>query len=287
MFVLSRFFLLYAILFCNISRLPHNIILDLAEKYFNSENYYDAITEYKRYIFFNSKKEDEKITYAYYKIGLAYRNQGKWKDALKALQKSIETANTEYIRDERKIDLSIVLIASGNYSYAEFHLIKVEMFSHIPKIKQRAAFFRGISALYSFKWKRAREAFHVYFNNQKIESKKISKKIDSLLSKAQNFKYKSPKLAKILSTILPGAGQIYAADWRNGINALVINVATGYFFINDLLKRQYLNAIFKQLFLFRSFYRGNRSLAEESAKNYNHNINKKFVKKILGIIKEK
>ena len=288
MLVFNRFFLLSAILFCTIHAGAQGKALEIAEKFFNSENYYDAITEYRRYIFFNSEKKDDNISYAHYKIGLAYRNLGKWDESLNALRKSIQTVNTEYIRDERKIDLAVVLIASGNYSTAEFYLIKVEMFSNIPELKRKAAFFRGVSAIYSFKWEQSRNAFQIYFNNHpERKHAELGKKLDFLLDKAQNTKYKCPKLAKILSTILPGSGQIYSGDWRNGINALVINTATGYLLVNDLIKRQYLDAIFNSLFLFERFYRGNRYHAEESSKKYNQNINQKFVKKILEIIKER
>jgi len=288
MLLFNRFFLLSAILFCTIHAGTQDKALEVAEKFFNSENYYDAITEYRRYIFFNSEKKDNSISYAHYKIGLAYRNQGKWDESLNAIRRSIHTANTEYIRDERKIDLAIVLIASGNYSAAEFYLIKIEIFSNIPELKQKAAFFRGVSAIYSFKWEQARNAFQIYFNNHpERKYAEVGKKLDSLLNKAQNLIYKSPKLAKILSTILPGSGQIYSGDWCNGINALAINTVTGYLLVNDLVKRRYLDAIFNSLFIFERFYRGNRYHAEELAKKYNKNINQKFTEKILEIIKEK
>lgn len=288
MLVFNRFFLLNAILFCTIHAGVQDKALEIAEKFFNSENYYDAITEYRRYIFFNSEKKDDSISYTHYKIGLAYRNQGKWDESLNALRRSIQTANTEHIRDERKIDLAVVLVACGNYSAAEFYLIKVEMFSNIPELRQKAAFFRGVSAIYSFKWEQARNAFKIYFNNHpERKYAELGKKLDFLLDKAQNLKYKSPKLAKILSTILPGSGQIYSGDWCNGINALAVNTATGYLLVNDLIKRRYLDAIFNSLFLFERFYRGNRYHAEESSKKYNKNINQKLIKKILEIIKEK
>lgn len=288
MLVFNRFFLLSAILFCTIHAGAQDKALELAEKFFNSENYYDAITEYRRYIYFNSEKKDDGISYAHYKIGLAYRNQGKWDESLNALRRSIQTANTEHIRDDRKIDLAVVMIAGGDYSAAEFYLIKVEMFSNIPELKRKAAFFRGVSIIYSFKWEQAREAFQIYFNNNpENKSDELGKKLDFLLAKAQNLKYKSTKLAKILSTILPGSGQIYSGDWRNGINALAINTATGYLLVNDLIKRRYLDAIFNSLFLFERFYRGNRYHAEESAKKHNQNINQELIEKILKILKER
>jgi len=280
-------FLLCAIFFCTFRPGVQDMALDIAEKYFNSENYYDSVTEYKRYIFFNSEKSDDSISHAHYKIGLAYRNLGKWDKSLNALRKSVQTANSDYIRDERKIDLAVVLIARGNYSAAEFYLIKLEMFSNFLDLKQKAAFFRGVSAVYSFKWKQARDAFQIYFNNHPDRKyAELGKRLDFLLDKAQNLKYKSPKLAKVLSIILPGSGQVYSGDYRNGINALAINIATGYLLVNDLVKRRYFDAIFNSFFLFEKFYSGNRYHAAELAKRYNQELNQRFAAHLLEAMKE-
>lgn len=281
MFTFNKFILSWIFLIWTLPVTAQDMALNLGDKFFKFGNYYDAITEYKRYIFFNSEKKDDSISYAYYKIGLAFRNQGAWEEALSELRISIQTAKTERVRDERKIELAVVQIASGNYSAAEFLLIKLEMFSQIPELKQKAAFFRGIALLYSFKWKQANEAFYMYSNNLKDASKGISKHVESLLSNAQNMKHKSPKLAKMLSTVLPGSGQFYAGDWWNGINALLINAATGYLLVNDILKRQYQDAIFNSLFLFGRFYSGNRYHAEEAAKKYNRKVNQKIAASIL------
>jgi len=263
-----------------------DMAIALGERFFNSENYYDAITEYKRYIFFNPAKEDNSISNTYYKIGLSYFHLGKQDEAISELRKSIQTANTDQTREERKIDLAVVLIASGMYSSAEFLLIKVEMYSPIPELKKKAAYLRGIASLYSYKWQQASEAFHAYFNEPKDESQGMPEQLESLLNRAQNLKYKSPKLAKILSTILPGSGQIYAGDWRNGINALLLNFTTGYFFVNDILQRQYQDAFINYLFLFGRFYRGNRYHAEEAAKKYNTQFNQALASQILKALQE-
>jgi len=281
MLVLNKFLLAWLIFIWTLPGIKHDMTLSLGERFFNSENYYDAITEYKRYIFFNSEKKDNSISNAYYKTGLAYFHLGKSDKAINELRKSIQTANTVRMRDERKIDLAIVLIASGNYGAAEFILIKVEMFSQLPELKKEAAYFRGVASLYSYNWERADEAFHIYFDDLEEKSQGMPIKLESMLNKAQNLKYKSPKLAKILSTIIPGSGQIYAGDWRNGINALLLNSATGYYFVDDILQSQYQDAILNYLFLFGRFYRGNRFHAGEAAKKYNEKLNQNLISHIL------
>jgi hypothetical protein len=287
MLVLNKFLLSGIILIWTLPGIKHDMALFFGERFFNSENYYDAITEYKRYIFFNSEKEDDSISHAYYKIGLACFHLGQSDKAISELRKSIQAAHSARMQDERKIDLAVVLIASGNPKAAEFILIKVEMFSQIPELKKKAAFFRGVASLYSYDWEQADEAFHVYFNDPEERSQEMPEKLESLLERAQNMKYRSPKLAKILSAILPGSGQIYARDWRNGLNALLLNFATGYFFVDDILQRQYQDALFNALFIFGRFYRGNRYHAKEAAIKYNERLNQNISSRILEILEGK
>lgn len=250
-----------------------DLALNLAERLFESGNHEEAITEYKRFIFFNTASDS--VSYAYYKIGLAYCNEKKCSESTDALRQSIQTAPTDSIRNERKIDLAIVLIACGKYSAAKFQLLRVESFSRFPKLKRKAAFFRGIASLYSFNWNEAKDAFQVFG---------VSAQVDSLLSEAKDLNYKSPALAKLLSSFLPGTGQIYACSWQDGINALAINTGTGYFLFSSLIDGEYRNTILIYSFLFQRYYLGNRNNAEKVAKEHNQRLNNRYADRILKII---
>lgn len=288
MLTFKKFFLFSIILICTTSGMTKDRALDLGEKYFNSGNYYDAINEFKRYIFFNTKNEDADLSYAYFKMGTAYRNKQEWKLALDALQKSVQTAKSDISRDERRISLAVTQISCKNYSAAKFGLIKLEMYSKYEDLRKKAYFFHGICALYEFSWDEAGTAFEEHFNiypDEKLVSKRT--KVNAVLEDALKAKYKSPSLAKCLSTFFPGTGQVYCGDWNNGLNALAINISTGYFLINDLLKRRYQDVIFNSLFLFRRFYEGNRYLAKKAAIRYNQHLNKQFAEKILKILMDK
>lgn len=54
---------------------------------------------------------------------------------------------------------------------------------------------------------------------------------ERLMRQAERVSRKSPRTARILSTILPGAGQFYAGDIKNGINSLLLNALLGYWFV--------------------------------------------------------
>ena len=255
--------------------------LDYANYFCEIGNYENAITEYKRFIYFNPT--DENISEIYYKIGLAYRNKGDWKNALDAFRKSSATTLTDSISDERRIIIATTQIAKGNYSAAEFELLKLSLFSKYPEVKRKAYFFLGVCYIYSFKWNEAEKSFTQYFSDS-IPNR--FSKIDSLLAQAKNFKYKSPKLAKLLSTFLPGSGQIYAGNWLNGINALIVNGLTSYLLFDALFDQRYEDLLITNITLFERYYRGNRYNAENIAELYNKKASQKYAKKTLECLQE-
>lgn len=259
-------------------------VLGFADRLFTAGQYDQAVTEYRRYLFFHAEDPGNAVGYAYSQMGLAYRGQGLWDDAIAMLQRSVQAEVREDVRDERRVTLGVTLIACGRYDQADFTLLKVEMFSPYESSKRKAVFFRGISALYMFKWDVARDAFRDYFSGQGPEMDVLEKRIEGLLGQAENQGYKSPRLARTLSTIVPGLGQIYASDWAGGINALVINAAMGYLVVHDLAQRQILNAVFNSLFLFERFYGGNRQNAEDAAKQFNRDLSQRMAAEILKVL---
>ena len=259
--------------------------LNLADSLLNPQSYEESITEYKRFIFFNP--EDKRISYAFYKMGLAYRVQRNWTKAVDALRASIRTAVSDSLRDERRITLGTTLIASGDYSLVQLELLKVSQFSRYPSNRLRALYFQGVAYLYTFNWESARQAFKTFYSKGGQQAcSEEGKKVDALLVEAQRLPYKSAKVAKMLSTILPGAGQIYGGDWRNGLNALALNSLTATFLLRAILQRRQQDALMIFSFVFERYYLGNRYHAAEIIEDYNQSLSRQHAKKILQVLLE-
>ena len=257
-------------------------ILDFAETLFNLERYEEAITEYKRFIFFNPA--DYRIDHAFHKLGLCYKAQEKWEKAIKALRMSVEATVDDSLKEERKVESGIIQIACGKYSTAQLELLRVAHFGKYPSSKQKARFFLGACYLYLFDWANANETFGDFYSqcNQPScgEKKKL---VDSLLIEARSLPYKSVRTAKILSTFLPGAGQLYVGNWKKSLNALTINSATAFLLWDSIENKDYLSVSLSG-FLFLRYYLGNRHHAAQNAKRYNQRLNRKETEKILKIL---
>jgi len=272
--------LIFAFLFCIALKSEADEVLRLADALFNFQSYDESITEYKRFLFFNPN--DERAGYAHYKIALACRAEHDWEKAVDALKTSINLTDNDELRDERTIDLGITLIASGNYSLAQLELLKVSEFSRYQSMKRKALYFQGVAFLYMFNWENARQAFrHFYSTASEQKRSEEAKKIDALLVESQHLPYKSVTIAKTLSTFLPGTGQIYASNWKNGLNAMAVNSLTAGLFLNAVVKKQYQDAALIFFFLFQRYYLGNRYQAAERVKEYNDTLNRQHAIKIL------
>jgi tetratricopeptide (TPR) repeat protein len=275
--------LILAFLFCIAFKSEANEALRLADALFNLQSYDESITEYKRFLFFNP--DDERAGYGYYRIGLAYRAERNWEKAVDALKTSIKLTDNDKLRDERTIELGITLIASGNYSFAQMELLKVSEFSQYQFLKKKASHFQGVAYLYMYNWEGARRAFDTFYSHSSEQRRsEKAKNIDALLIEAQHLPYKSVTIAKTLSAFLPGTGQIYASNWRNGLNAMLINSLTAGLLLNAVMEKQYQDAALIFLLLFQRYYLGNRYQAAERIKEYNDTLNRQHAVKILQIL---
>jgi len=256
--------------------------LALADELMELGSYDEAITEYKRFIFFNPKGEH--TDYALYRMGLAYRAGHNWQEAINALRASILAAKDARTADERRIVLATTLIASGNYSLARLELIRVSEFSRHPSLRLKSLYFGGITSLYMFDWDAVREAFGSFYSGYaEGRMRESAKEIDSALLNARQS-YKSIRLAKFLSTIFPGLGQIYAGDWRDGLNALALNSLTIGFLANAICRKDYKDAILISSITMR-FYMGNIYRAELDVREYNESMDRQNAAKVLSLVR--
>ncbi|MBC7774143.1 MAG: hypothetical protein H7246_01790, partial [Phycisphaerae bacterium] len=109
---------------------------------------------------------------------------------------------------------------------------------------------------------------------------------ERLMRQAERVSRKSPKTARILSMILPGAGQFYAGDIKNGINSLLLNALLGYWFVATGISYTFLDAAATVTpWLFRYYGGGIRRAGEILEKKKEERLRKVF-RKVLEQIQK-
>jgi len=241
-----------------------------------------AVTEYKRYLFFNPDSPAVDVCRAMAKI---YRSRGDYTRAQEALSQALTFADKgsdTLLRDEIRLQSSVIGIAQGKFAETQADLMRVAAFSNIPAMRERARLFLCIAHLFAGEWDKA-EAVCSTTDDLRLH------RIDSLLklAKKEHGRHCSPVAAQWMSTFVPGLGQAYAHDLPDGLNALAVSALTGFLTVNSLVSGYYKEAVFTDIFLFWRYYSGNRWNAFRAAERYNAQKDRVIRRKIMAEISDR
>lgn len=254
-------------------------LLAQADDLASAGEYEDAITEYKRFAFFH--QSDDRISLVQMKIGKVYWELGDQDRAFDQFLKAVDSASSDQARDEMRINLAVLYLASADYSSAEATLLRVKTFSTDETSQRRAIFLLAITYLYRSRWDEAQDELHTYFKGR---SGAELDRLNDLLSPARRPHNKSRRLARQLSTVIPGAGQIYAGNLGDGINALCVNLFFGLPLKRTLADRRVLDVTI-ELPQFLRYYNGNRNNAEALVDKYNDRRNRSYAARVIELVR--
>jgi hypothetical protein len=229
----------------------------IASQLYESENYFDAVTEFKRLVFFDSNNDYS--FQANYFIGESYKAGGRFSDAIRHFilaELSAESADQIYTAKIGNIKTNILRRTTDQSIRLIDEMLNDTRF--FDK-KNELIYWKGWSYIFSNNWKEASEEF--YKLNSDHELYRLTSSIeDSLYSES---------LAKILSYVIPGAGQFYTGEYISGLLSLGWNVILGYLSINAFIEERVFDGLVITNFLWLRFYNGNIQNAEKFANEKN------------------
>ncbi|MBI9070654.1 MAG: hypothetical protein JEY94_03610 [Melioribacteraceae bacterium] len=233
---------------------------NLAERLFTAGDYYDAITEYKRLIFFDSEK---KYSYeANFKIGQSYKAGAKLDESIKYFSIALQNSNERELEFNTKIEIIKVNILRRTTLRA-FELLKdLESSFRTTEKRNKITYWKGWTYIFQNEWALASIEF------QKLDN---CKELINICEFVEGEKY-SVLFAKLISYILPGSGQFYTGEYLSGTMSLAWNFLLGYYSINAFVEERVFDGIVISNLLWFRFYRGNYQNAEKFAKNKNNKL---------------
>ncbi len=222
-----------------------------ADSLFLSGKYFEAITEFKRLMFFDSANIYKFA--AELKIGLSYKGGGKFHQAEKYFAKACKSANNEAETFVAKSQLIRTLILEKKTDEA-LNEIKEALRNADDNQKRLLYYWRGWAFMFATKWEKAFKEFNSLKENE----------LATVCKKTIEEKY-SVNFAKVISYFIPGAGQIYTGNYLSGLMSLGWNVLWGYETVRAFLAERVLDGILVGNLLWFRFYRGNLQNAEKFA----------------------
>jgi len=224
----------------------------LADYYFERELYFEAVTEYKRQLFCRLGDPDEWL----YKMALAYYRADQKGMAEEPLLVIITgDHHSSFERESLKL---LARIHWDHYHY-EAMLGALNLLYQMGDSLQQD-YIRYISAwtqIYQAQWE---TAVALLAEVRFCDTQPLCAQIRNVSSVPR----KSRRVAQYLSYIIPGSGQLYAADYRNAaFSFLLVGSITGSIIWN-VIESAYFIAATKYLFLYSRYaYGGQRNLARK------------------------
>ena len=195
-------------------------VFAFAENLEESGQYFRAITEYHRLIFF--WPDHPLATESQYCIGRSYLQGNDNEHAISVFQEVLAESTDTRQQIRIRYGLARAYYNSSNWKLADNFLECLET-NHV--------FGTSIAIPYSRLWCRLRpgniqEASDFWNRISRDFSGEIrypASKITEALKEISGQHFKNPRAAGVLSAAIPGLGQTYAGRWRDGIVAFLVN----------------------------------------------------------------
>ena len=245
-----------------------------AENYFSNKEYFRAIGEYKRFIYFFP--EDARVEQAMYKIGMSYFKARHFKDAINSFKAIIDKYEDTDLSTRAYFMMSKCYVKLNEAGSAITNLHNLITIRDDIHVRDEAYYRIGWIYIEMASWEKAR----LYFGkiSEQNKNKYRLKRLSAEIEKETSIPKKNPGLAGFLS-IIPGAGFIYCERYQDALIAFLLNggmICAAYESFDD--DNNALGAIIS--FVELGFYAGNIYGAVNAAHKHNRAKTGQFIEKL-------
>jgi tetratricopeptide (TPR) repeat protein len=248
--------------------------IGLGDFFFENGDFYRAITEYKRFLFFfpESLRAEE----ARWKIASSYFQGKKWDEALSAADDLLRKHSSSTWAPEAILLKGRCWMEKKEFSQARHHFFLVREMAAGPGIAQEAQWQTAVSFLREERWKEAAAEFRKVDRTSKAYSR--AEYWAQGLERIEQIPQKSPATAGLLA-VLPGAGHLYCERYRDAGIAFVLNSAFIWGMVEAFQHENYVVGGILTFFEL-GWYSGNIYSAVSSAHKYNRDKKKEYLENL-------
>jgi tetratricopeptide (TPR) repeat protein len=254
-------------------------VIALADGLYSAGSYEEAITEYERFVFFHPS--EELAWHARQRMGLCYRDEGRWDEAASSFREAAQEAPDAARRINSELAEVGVLLASGNFGDAELRLLMARSFEDPALLAGRDAVYLCVVYTLTARWEMAERELE-----RPLPAILPSAVADArtLVGKARARGSPSRATARVLSTFLPGAGQAYAGDWGDAVNAFAVNVLSAALVVLAAIAGDYVEAVLVFSYFFERYYTANIEKAGKLAALRGERISKEAAGRLIPLL---
>jgi tetratricopeptide (TPR) repeat protein len=196
-----------------------------AKEQFNLGNYQNSSLAFERVLFFD-RSQTKPDVYEY----LAYCNfySGDYELASKYFDLAyFRYENSDSLMNEMLLGKVNCLLLQQKFQLALIELYNFENLED-PYFFNKVEFYLAITRF----WTRDFEKSHIHFINVLDPNNQNGRKeIDMLFEQNRKTEKINPRKAKVMSMILPGLGQIYYGNAKEGVNSFLLSGGLSYLFV--------------------------------------------------------
>lgn len=224
-----------------------------------------ALETYLRIIYFDTG--ELYIQEALLQTANLYAEQGRYGDAAVFYERAARYLSPA---DAYSLYLQRIrcLLAEQRYTDAYEELLYLQDLPEADTTAARERIWLEATALFGLQeYEGAFGMYETLLDDRLAEEKKALRDVRRKLNRANR---KSETLAFYMSTILPGTGQLYAHDYRNAINSLLLSGGFMVLGIHTGIQYGVLHSLLVVLPWWGRYHIGGMQRASESVRNYKH-----------------
>lgn len=234
-----------------------NETFELGMDCFRKGSYNAAKLALERVIFFG---EGEYAEETYEILGRIYQMEGDFSRSRHCYRMAATSTNNPDVFVRNKLSESAAQILLDQPLLAKIELLSINPGANDSLVRLKD-FLLGLANFLSHDTAESRLAFREAFNGQI----NLQARVDSLFNVLGSIKHPNARSARIMSIFLPGLGQFYAGDIKNGLNSLLLTSFLATFGLYIAINYTLFDAAVSVVPWFQRYYVGGFTRAENIA----------------------
>lgn len=257
---------------------PPQDVLAFADSSFQRGQYKVALKEYQRVLYFS---EDKTNPYLFSAIGDCYFEVGDLDRALEYYDRAYFLYESDSLQLTALFNKIACNVIQGNFDLALINMLGLQQ--NLPAFfENRRHFYLGVIYFGKEEFETSRKHF-VTINHA---NEAYVKKVNELFDPRGKLNRPNPRLAFFLSLFVPGTGQFYSGDIKNGLNSFVLNEGLLMLGIYTAYRYTIIDALISVGPWFQRYYQGGLESAEIIAEQKRAKHRQEIFQQTLALIEE-